>query len=196
MARKSYVKGKTVNDLLKLDYTSFMDLSSTGLRQVVQRLADAGNKRLKTLERVGYSPAREAVFKSGGRFTTRGKDVNQLRAEYIRAKNFFEAETSSVQGARKSKSNIIKGMKAKGVNINDDDFNKIFSIYSKLQDIDPIVGQREFKYEVFKLISDEVDRVDLSSDDIVDALRGRLDEVYENTRQLERGESISDFFEF
>ena len=88
-----------VTDLLNLSNEQFLKLGKTELRKVVQQLATAGNKRLKRLEAEGYStPASRYVTRSGGAFTTKGKNLNALREEYSRVRRFMESKTSSKTG--------------------------------------------------------------------------------------------------
>lgn len=81
-------------------------LSEKELRSRVRVLADVANKRMKRYEqsakagRVAYSYAYEKSMKSGGRFYTGGKNLNDLRAEYKRVYKYLTAETSTQKGAR------------------------------------------------------------------------------------------------
>lgn len=98
--------GKSVEDLIKMgsDYNRYKRLSESTLRKVVNRLASAGNKRLRRMEAAGEtSPAYRQVEQSGGKFTTKGKTLEGLQREFLRAKQFFEDKTSSLQFWKKTK---------------------------------------------------------------------------------------------
>lgn len=98
--------GKSVEELLKLgsDYNRYRRLTEPTLRKVVNRLASAANKRLRRMENAGEaSPAYKEVQASGGKFSTAGKTLEGLRREFLRAKQFFEDKTSSLQFWRKVK---------------------------------------------------------------------------------------------
>lgn len=78
------------------------------LRSRVRVLADVANKRIKRYESAMaagrkpiFSYAYHGVQESGGKFSTAGKDINQLRAEYKRAYSYLTAETSTQEGARR-----------------------------------------------------------------------------------------------
>ena len=81
-------------------------LSEKELRSRVRELADVANKRMKRYEqaeqagRASYSHAYERAVQSGGRFSTKGKNTNDLRAEYKRVYKYLTAETSTRRGAR------------------------------------------------------------------------------------------------
>lgn len=59
------------------------------------------NHRLARLRNSGvYSPALEAIEKSGGNFHIRGKNLSELTSEYQRATAFKNMQTATVTGAK------------------------------------------------------------------------------------------------
>lgn len=91
----------TTSELLNLSSVEISKLKKPQLRKIVQTLASTSNKRLKRLQQKGIStPASRYVDKSG-KFSTKGKNINQLRAEYIRAKNFLQSKTSTLKGYKR-----------------------------------------------------------------------------------------------
>lgn len=99
-------EGKSVEDLIKMgsDYNRYKRLTESTLRKVVNRLASAGNKRLRRMEAAGESsPAYREVQQSGGKFSTKGKTLEGLQREFLRVKQFFEDKTSSLQFWKKTK---------------------------------------------------------------------------------------------
>lgn len=102
MARKFKVEGKSIQQLTRLRPKTISRMSEPELRKVVTRLASAANKRIARIEAKGITtPATRGAEKSGGRFTSKGKDLNELRAEYIRVKSFLGEETSTISGYKK-----------------------------------------------------------------------------------------------
>lgn len=72
------------------------------LRAEVSRMASMANKRLNRLENNNLTmlPAYQAWEQNGSiRFSVRGKDYNQLQAEFWRLKNFLDDRTSTVREA-------------------------------------------------------------------------------------------------
>lgn len=72
------------------------------LKKKVSRMASMANKRLKRLERNELTelPAYKSWVESGSiKFSVKGKDYNQLQAEFWRLKNFLDNKTSLVRQA-------------------------------------------------------------------------------------------------
>ena len=73
-------------------------------RREVSRMASIANKRLERLERNELTdlPAYQSWVKDGAvRFGVRGKDYNEVQAEFWRLKNFLDNKTSLVRQANK-----------------------------------------------------------------------------------------------
>ena len=105
--QKSIVSGMSVKDVLNMDINTFSSLNLSDMRKVVGRLVSAGNKRIRTFEKAGEnSPALRYINKSGGKFSTKGKNLNELRREYARAKGFFESKTGNIKDWRKIKNEL------------------------------------------------------------------------------------------
>lgn len=92
--------------LLSLPSADIDKMSESELRDAVQILASAANKRLKRLagtESGKMSPAYQSAMKrsyttsQGGKFGTEGKTRNQLRNEFKAIKGFMESKTGSVE---------------------------------------------------------------------------------------------------
>lgn len=74
------------------------------LKKEVSRMASMANKRLKRLEKNELTdlPAYQSWVKGGAiKFSVKGKDYNQLQAEFWRLKRFLDNKTSLVRGANK-----------------------------------------------------------------------------------------------
>lgn len=80
-------------------------LTEKELRARVRVLADVANKRMERYEqaeksgRATYSHAYARAIQSGGRFSTKDKNINDLRAEYKRVYKYLTAKTSTQRGA-------------------------------------------------------------------------------------------------
>lgn len=74
------------------------------LKKEVSRIASQANKRLVRLEsnELTELPAYQSWFSGGAiKFSVKGKDYNQLQAEFWRLKNFLDNKTSLVRQANK-----------------------------------------------------------------------------------------------
>lgn len=78
------------------------------MRKEANRLASMANKRVRRLEKNNLtdSPAYQQYIASGGKFSVRGKDHNQLQAEIKRLQTFINSETSTIKGYN----NVLKEM--------------------------------------------------------------------------------------
>ncbi len=201
MARKykqpSIVSGMSVQAILNMDMETFNKLNTSELRKVVGRLVSAGNKRLRSFEKKGESsPAIRHVLRSGGAFSTKGKDLNALRAEYTRAKNFMQAKTGTLKGWKQVKKETIQGLKKQGVEMTASQFDDVWKAYEELKELSPEVANRGLKYSVLKDVVDMVTDTDKSADEIATALHENLSNIYEDHAGLNDGvDGVSGFFE-
>lgn len=194
----SLVSGKSVNDILNMDIEEFNKLGLSDLRKVVGRLVSAGNKRVRRFEKAGIStPATRALEKSGGMLSTKGKDLNQLRTEYARARDFLNMETSSRKGYEDVKKKTVETLRARGVDVTTDELDDIFEVYGRLKEIDPSVGVILSSSQVIGEIS-KLDNTQDVQTRIMQA-KERYNELYEeNQEQYGRDVTlygVSGFFE-
>lgn len=181
----SLVSGMTVNDILNMDEEAFNKLNLGDLRKVVGRLVSAGNKRIRSFEKSGaFSPAYRQVTRSGGAFSTKGKNLNQLRAEYVRAKSFLTAKSGSKREWEKIKHKEINTLRKMGIDINEQTFDKFWKTYERLKESSPEVGEKKFKYEVLKEISRRTKKGQ-SIRKISNDIQKDLTKVYERLQEAE-----------
>lgn len=193
----SIVSGKSVKDILNMEYNEFNKLSMSDLRKVTGRLVSAGNKRLRSFEKANESsPAYREVARSGGSFSTKGKDLNALRSEFTRAKNFLQSNTGTIRGWTETKKNTIRELKKQGVNISENDFNNLWSAYEDLKELSPEVANRALKYSTLSEIANRVKDGNLSPEEIAQKVNSKLSEIYEERTALENDvDGVSGFFE-
>ena len=100
-----------VKDIMKLSDVQINKMSRRELAQVTSILASAANKRINRIEKAGVtSPAVANVKAHDGKFSLKGKNTNQLRGEFARARNFMSNVTSTVKGAKSSARQIEKNL--------------------------------------------------------------------------------------
>lgn len=193
----SIVSGMSVNDILNMDIDTFNKLGLSDMRKVVGRLVSAGNKRLRSFERAGESsPATRHVAKSGGAFSTKGKDLNALRAEYTRARNFLTSRTGTRVGWKKVKKDTTQALKKQGVDVSPEQFDDLWTAYEDLKELDPEVATKKLKYAVLTDVSNMLEDKSASPDEIATELHSKLDLIYEQRAEIENGsDGVSGFFE-
>jgi hypothetical protein len=100
-----------VKEILQLSDVQINKMSRRELAQVTSILSSAANKRIARIEKAGVtSPAVANVKRHDGKFSVKGKNTNQLRSEFARARNFMQNATSSVRGAKQSAKQIEKNL--------------------------------------------------------------------------------------
>lgn len=194
----SIVSGMSVTDILNMDIRDFNKLGISDLRKVVGRLVSAVNKRIRRFMKSGIStPATRALEKSGGMLSTKGKDLNQLRTEYARGKDFLNMETSSRKGYEEVQKKTVETLKGRGVDVTTEELDDIFEVYGRLKEIDPSVGVILSSSQVIGEIS-KLDNTQDVQTRIMQA-KERYNELYEeNQEQFGRDVTlygVSGFFE-
>ena len=107
------------------------------LKKEANRLASMANKRVKRLEQNNLTdaPAYQQYITSGGKFSVRGKDYNQLQQEISRLQAFVSSETSTVRGYN----NVLKemanntGIKYKNLADLKEKANNFFELHTKVE---------------------------------------------------------------
>ena len=194
----SLVSGMSINDILNMSEKQFNKLSEKDLRLVVGRMVSAVNKRIRRFEKAGIStPATRALEKSGGILSTKGKNLNQLRTEFARGRNFLEMETSTRKGFENVQKMTIQTLKERGVDITSSELNDLFVVYNKLKDIDPSITYMSWKYELMSDIAQMDNTTDVETR-LIQA-KERYNELYEEKQEQFGKEvtlyGVSGFFE-
>lgn len=194
MARANYFKGRSIESIMNMDISDFLKLEKPQLRQAVSRLADAANKRIKRLETKGlYSPALYEISHSGGKLSTKGKDLMQLRSEFMRATGFLKSEASTIKGATGLISDIQEELKKAGIEASATDTQEMMKLYNQLSDMDPNEKARIFKYKL-KNVDIRIEDPNLTTEQIVSKSINAIDNLLNPGGAQYDG--ISSFFEF
>lgn len=160
MAKRNRVSsGLTIKDIQKMSMDKFQKYTPAQQRELVSRLASAGNKRLSNLKKTGIeTPATIKLNLSGGKLSVKGKSGDELIKEFYRAKNFLNSPTSTKTGWKKTKQEIQKtvsdiGKIYKGMDYNEAIANA-FAYYDALSEIDPTLTMNRDKYKVTEKIAE------------------------------------------
>lgn len=124
----------TIKELINLDINAVQRMTRKELAQVVSTLSSAANKRLTRLQQspIGeLSPAYQQALKHGQRFSTAGKNVNQLRNEYKAVTQFLKRKTSTVRGWSKVRKETTE--RIGGGFSNADEELRFWELYRKLE---------------------------------------------------------------
>lgn len=116
------------------------------LRAEVSRMASMANKRLNRLENNNLTmlPAYQAWEQNGSiRFSVKGKDYNQLQAEFWRLKNFLDDRTSTVREANAFLREMAEntGIKYNGLEDLKSKSARFFELAEKIREYNQAIGQ-------------------------------------------------------
>lgn len=116
------------------------------LRAEVSRMASMANKRLNRLENNNLTmlPAYQAWEQNGSiRFSVKGKDYNQLQAEYWRLKNFLDDRTSTVREANAFLREMAEntGIQYNGLEDLKNKSARFFELAEKIREYNQAIGQ-------------------------------------------------------
>ena len=200
--KKVNLTGKSVKELAHLPASEIKKYDRDNMARIVTKLNSAANKRLKRLKQEGYNtPAmRAAKVDKGAKFSVAGKNLKQLRAEYIRVSLFLKSTTSTKKGYKKflhhmKKSLSDNGVEIKGGDIATQDFiDKETRIVDWLKEHNPLVYEKDYRYEVIIKINDYINQGNLSELAIKRRLNKWLKKTYEQ-QQRNRSVDTSKFFD-
>lgn len=186
-ARKSKITGMSLQEILNMDEADFKKLNEKQLRPIVKQLGMAANRRISALERAGEkSPAYRGVMNWGGKFSEKGKNLNQLRSEASRELAFLKHKTSTLKGWQKVKSETIDTIEKFGFTLTKEEWDDFWESYEKLAEGDPSVRLESFKYDIFKEIHSAMKDKSKSPEEIAEGLKGEVSKTYERNKQLEQ----------
>lgn len=116
------------------------------LRTEVSRMASMANKRLNRLENNNLTmlPAYQAWEQNGSiRFSVKGKDYNQLQAEFWRLKNFLDDRTSTVREANAFLREMAEntGIQYHGLEDLKNKSARFFELAEKIREYNQAIGQ-------------------------------------------------------
>lgn len=196
MAVKNPFKGVTTEQIAQTDLDTFSSWDRSTLSKAVRRLADTANKRIRALERKGVeSPAYLNVSKSGGKFSTRGKTINQLRSEFIRARNFLGMKTSTIKGYEKVKEDFFDRVEATSLqrmSLTDRELNKFWRLYDKSESkISPFIKGSEMQQKV--VYDFFIEHMDLEEKKFLDLFAAEFEDYYKEQQFLDEYYSNTNF---
>lgn len=143
------------------------------MKKEANRLASMANKRVRRLEKNNLTdaPAYQQYISSGGKFTVKGKDYNQLQKEISRLQSFLDSSTSTVRGYN----NVLKemanntGIKYKNLNDLKQKSKTFFELHSKVEqylrqveDMGSAIGYQKIWETINQYVKDN--KINLSND--------------------------------
>lgn len=166
----------TKRSFLKLDPSQIGKLKGPELRELlrgVRNLFTQQEKTFKRYEKTVFSPAMEKMkdfYEDRGKNAPSRMNMNQMRNEVFKLQEFFEAETSTVPGARRvqaEQDRRIFGTDSRGRAKNRmtveerTDFWKVFEEYKKMRPAD-VLEQSNIVQQAIGQILIENDKIDFN----------------------------------
>lgn len=192
-------------DLANLTNKQFNKLTRADLAKAVQQTNTTIKRRLATMGKsdIGMSPAERAIRKVNSPegeqpidWTTRGKNVNELRSDLARNLNFLTSETGTLAGWKEVRADTMKSLASKGVSLTDEQFDNFFDAYEKLKELDPKASLRAIKYKTMDELSGAIesgltnveemsqDEIDAKIVDIISGIKGRINDIYKEQQAI------------
>ena len=197
------LKGISADKLTNLSATQIKQYDRKNLAKIVTKLASAANKRLVRLEKEGYNtPAmRKNHVDKGERFSVKGKNLKQLRSEYIHVSSFLKDNTSTVKGYKPFLQTLKNKFNEKGVKIGggtekeiQDFIDKETKIYDWLKERNPFIEESTYKYSVMPKLSEYINQGNLSESAIKRRMQKYIKKEYKKI-QKSRNIDTSQFFD-
>lgn len=201
----------TKRSFLKLDPSQIGKLKAPELRELlrgVRNLFTQQEKTFKRYEKTVFSPAMEKMkdfYEDRGKNAPSRMNMNQMRNEVFKLQEFFEAETSTVPGARRvqaEQDRRIFGTDPRGRAKNRmtveerTDFWKVFEEYKKMRPAD-VLEQSNIVQQAIGQILIENDKIDFNMETlqkVMDKVEGQrqrfnweMDVSYEGTGSVFTG---------
>lgn len=187
----------TWQSIVNMTPEQFNKLGKQELKGYTQILASAGNKRIKRFQEAGESsPSVEAVLKKG-KFSTKDKSFQELRAEFMRAKRFMESKTGSLRAQTKLVGENIEKLKEAGISISRDQYTNFWRSYEELKKQDPTLASMGLKYAVLENIDKfQKDNEGVDVDEIVNHIQQNMTTIYERAEELRNDFEQGNPFQF
>lgn len=187
------VKGLKITDILNIDLDTFNKLNESDLRHITSRLVSASNKRIRRLEKHNINSSalqglgKEKVFSTKlPKNISKQQRVNQLRAEYSRARSFLNSETSTIGGynkfVKRTRKRIAKELNVSEKTLKKLDIKKLFDLLHKAQEKGLVSSYRksEGSMQARSIISDIlIDKPNMTEEEILNELEKKITQKYE-----------------
>lgn len=201
MARKTKTQ-----QYLDMDITEFNKMNKDEMRQAVITMARSANRAIRSFDvdpndpeadAFGVSPAMRALAEGGGKITTSGKStLNELRAEFMRAKGFLESKTGTGEKWESVKEQTITSLEELGVETTDKEWDTMWKAYEILKERSPEVATKGLKYSVLAEIANLATDKRRTARSIARAMENKLTDIYESEAALNGDNGVSRFIEF
>lgn len=145
-----YTGGLSIDDLLDISPDQLIDMGEKELREVVSRLGQAANKRIRRGLKTEFPSPAITAARRGGKFSVANRDITGLRNEYVRARSFLSNPLSTQKGYQKVQRDIKDKLEQNGYKVNRKDIPEMIDKYRALTDEDGSVLTRGERYKYLR----------------------------------------------
>jgi len=167
------------------------------MRAAVRSMQKVVGSRMSRLEKGGYQSRAARYMNERGKISTRGKDLNQLRAEFKQAKTFLQARTSTVTGVKRVMSEYAQGLQDAGISVTKGQAAQIFQAIDQIKASDPKAAGKGMKYALARAMAMDVED-GKTAEDYAMEFGEKLDEIYQEQAAAEQeflSGGVSGYFE-
>lgn len=191
----------TTEFLINMTQRDIESMSRAELAKAVTQLEDVATKRINRIYQNDklYSPAANYIVRTGGFSGVRGKDLDQVREEYLRVRTFLRSETSTVKGAKEYVTQTWErlaedtGITQKELRqkLSPEQIGKIYDTIHRMQSVDASIAldygniQKQAVQEVYQ-------NPDISKDELFERLSAASEQEYEESA---RGFNLFSYFD-
>ena len=186
-------------------YKQYMDMTAKEvasmtekeMRAAVRSMQKVVGARMLRLEKGCYQSQAARYMAERGKISTKGKDLNQLRAEFKRAKTFLQARTSTVTGVKRVMSEYAQGLQDAGISVTKGQAAQIFQAIDRIKASDPKAAGKGMKYALARAMAMDVED-GKTAEDYVMEFGEKLDEIYQEQAAAEQeflSGGVSGYFE-
>lgn len=194
------VKGLSITDIVSMDWDRLNKLTEKDLRSLTNRLVSASNKRIRRLEKTtrGTSSfAYQSVQERGRKFSTRGKNVNQLKQEFKLAKQFLGYKTSTVKGWKEYRTKVEQrtGYATEGESLDwsERTWSKYWKVYRRFEETHGGTFKKGDSDRIQQMLTEIMDSSDKRRS--ADSFQRMIEDEYEDMYESEEDEDIDDYFD-
>lgn len=194
------VKGLKISDIISMDWEQLNKLSATDLKSLTNRLVSASNKRIRRLEKTerGKSSfAYQSVEERGRKFSTRGKNVNQLKQEFKLAKQFLGYKTSTVKGWKEYRTKVEQrtgyATEGESVNWSERTWSKYWKVYRRFEETHGGTYKKGDSDRIQQMLTEIMKSSDKRKS--ADSFQKMIEDEYQDMYESEEYDDIDDYFD-
>ena len=167
------------SDILRISIEDVAKMNTKQLKAITQKLNKVANERIKNIKVKNVSSkAVEYINKNGGAFSTKGKNLNELRAEFKRVRGFLNSKTSTLRGIKQVKKTFEHLI---GGSLTKEQEGKLWETYNKLNELNPhFMSQYGSKQALQMLHSEITQNEDISVDELIKKGNDEIQAMYDD----------------